>query len=130
MIENVIRFGDSEVCELTGVSLEELERMIEFGLVAPLMMGGETTFDASAVAVVRAVKRFAERGIEPRHLRLFKNATDREASFYEQLVLPLLKQRNPKARAMATETLSDLVAAGEELHRALIGQLLRQHLHG
>ena len=45
--------------------------------------------------------QFARFGIEPRHLRLYKNAADREAGFVEQIVLPLVRQRNPEARARA-----------------------------
>ena len=85
-------------------------------------------FDASSVAVVRAVAAFIARGVEPRHLRIFKNAADREAGFYEQMILPLLKQRNPKAREQAADTLNELTAAGDELSRALVRQALRSHL--
>ena len=102
--------------------------MVTFGLLQPLMVGGEPTFDRSSVAVARAVVRFGGRGVEPRHLRLFKNAADREAGFFEQLILPMLKQRNPAALDRARTSLIDLAAAGEDLHRALIDQALRPHL--
>ncbi len=39
-----------------------------------------------------------ELGVEPRHLRIYKVAAEREAGLVEQLVMPLLKQRNPAAR--------------------------------
>ena len=53
---------------------------------------------------------FARFGIEPRHLRLYKNAADREAGFVEQIVLPLVRQRNPDARARAHETADELAS--------------------
>jgi DNA-binding transcriptional MerR regulator len=123
-----VRFGLAEVVEVTGVDERTVESMIEFGLLTPYVIGGETTFDATSVAVVRAVARFLGRGIESRHLRMFKNAAEREAGFYEQLILPLLKQRNPKAREQAGETLEALTEAGDELSRALVRQALRAHL--
>lgn len=123
-----VRFGLSEVVEVTGVEAEAIESMITFGLVTPEIIGGEATFDASSVAVVRAVAAFLERGVEPRHLRMFKNAAEREAGFYEQMILPLLKQRNPKARERASATLAELAGAGDELSRALVRQALRVHL--
>ena len=43
----------------------------------------------------------ARYGVEARHLRLHKHAAEREAGFIEQIVLPLLKQRNPEARQRA-----------------------------
>ena len=122
------RIGRAELAEVTGVDDDAIELMITFGLLVPSMIGGEATFDSSSVAVVRAVATFLGRGIEPRHLRIFKNAADREAGFYEQMILPLLKQRNPKSRELATNTLADLMAAGDELNRTWIRQALRSHL--
>lgn len=123
-----VRFGLAEVVEVTGVPGSVIEEMVSYGLVAPNVIGGEATYDAASVAVVRAVNVFLARGVEPRHLRMFKNAADREAGFYEQMILPLLKQRNPKAREQASSTLGELTAAGDELGRALVRQALRAHL--
>ncbi len=123
-----VRFGLAEVVEVTGVDAAAIQNMTDFGLVTPTVIGGETTYDASSVAVVRAVAAFLAQGVEPRHLRMFKNAAEREAGFYEQMILPLLKQRNPKARDRAASTLTELAAAGDDLSRALVRQALRSHL--
>lgn len=123
-----LTFGMAEVAEVTGLDRETIEALVTFGLVTPQRIGGEPTFDATAVAVVRVVARFLERGIEARHLRIFKNAADREAGFFEQLILPLLKQRNPRSRELAQEQLGGLVDDGEALHRALVHHALRAHL--
>ena len=63
---------------------------------------------------------FARFGIEPRHLRLYKNAADREAGFVEQIVLPLVRQRNPEARARAHETADELARLGQQLRGSLL----------
>lgn len=123
-----VRFGREEVAEVTGVDVAMLDSLVDFGLVTPWLVGGEATFDAASVAVVRAVAPFVERGVEARHLRIFKNAAEREAGFLEQMILPLLKQRNPKAREQAAETLAELADAGDALGRALVRQALRAHL--
>ena len=47
-------------------------------------------------------------------------AAEREAGFYEQMILPLLKQRNPKAREHAGALASELVELGADLHRSLL----------
>ena len=44
---------------------------------------------------------FLRYGIEPRHVRLYRNAAEREAAVFEQVIMPLVKQRNPQARAQA-----------------------------
>ncbi len=123
-----LRFGRDEILAVTTVTGDQLDQMIEYRLVEPVAVGGETFFDATAVAVVRAVAAFADRGLEARHLRIFKNGAEREAGLVEQMVLPLLKQRNPKAREQALDQLVELRTASDELHRALTDQALRARL--
>ncbi len=48
--------------------------------------------------------------------------------FFEQMILPLLKQRNVEARERATADLAVLAEAGDALNRALVRQALRSHL--
>jgi hypothetical protein len=48
----------------------------------------------------------------------------------EQLVLPLLKQRNPEARKRAEEMLTDLTRLGEGLKAAMVRRSLRDLLGG
>ena len=43
----------------------------------------------------------------------------------EQIVLPLLKQRNPAARRQAAESLEQLGRLGESLRGALVRQAVR-----
>jgi len=123
-----LSFGSAEVAEVTGVSAVLIETLVEFGLVSTRSVGGELSFDATALAVIRAAAPLLARGVEARHLRSFKIAADREAGFYVHLILPLLKQRNPGARVRASETLESLISEGSELHATLIAAALAQHL--
>jgi hypothetical protein len=82
------------------------------------------TFDAEGQVVARAAARYVELGVEPRHLRMYKVAAEREAGFVEQLVMPLLKQRNPAAREQAVERTDELLALGAELHASLLRRRL------
>jgi hypothetical protein len=59
---------------------------------------------------------------------MFKTAADREASVYEQMILPLVRQRDPVAVARARSNLTDLARLGESVHRAMLRQALRPHL--
>jgi hypothetical protein len=73
---------------------------------------------------------FMRYGVEARHLRMYKVAAEREASFFEQVVMPMLKQRNPQARRQAGDTLSELSRLGQSLRAAMLRQALRQYLEG
>jgi hypothetical protein len=88
-------------------------------------VGGTSYFDAEALEVVRLAATFARHGIEARHLRTWKTSADREVALYEQLILPLLRQRNPQSRRQAHDTLDELAEVGGRLREALVRQALR-----
>jgi hypothetical protein len=117
-----------ELAGATGLSSEVLVELQEFGLIRPSLVGGSQYFDEDALAVASLAAGFAEFGIEPRHLRIYKNAADREAGFVEQIVLPMVRQRNPEARQRAAETADQLSRLGQGLRSALLRSALRDLL--
>jgi DNA-binding transcriptional MerR regulator len=110
----------AELCRDAGIDEALLAGLERYGLVAPQLRGGEQVFGPEALAVGRLAARYAELGIEPRHLRMHLVAVEREAGFVEQLAVPLLKQRNPQARAQAAELAAELSDLGADLHRVLL----------
>jgi len=74
--------------------------------------------------------KFAAFGIGARHLRLYRNAADREAGFIEQIVIPMVRQRNPEARARANQTADDLARLGQQLRGSLLRTALDDLLNG
>jgi DNA-binding transcriptional MerR regulator len=113
-----------ELCAAAGISEDLLDDLERFGLVVPATLGGQPTYDAEGQLVARAAARYVELGVEPRHLRMYKVAAEREAGFVEQLVMPLLKQRNPVSREQAVERTDELLALGAELHASLLRRQL------
>jgi DNA-binding transcriptional MerR regulator len=122
------QLGREELLGEARLSAELLDELVEFGLVEPDQIAGEATFDQVDLAVAVLAARGAELGVSPRHLRMYKVAAVREAGLLEQVAMPLLKQRNPAAKAKATETVADLTQMGAELHRLLLGRELGPHL--
>ncbi len=132
---------DSPVPAGTSLSLEELaaasgldpgvlQDLADFGLLAGTRVAGIVYFDDEGLAVAKIAAGFAQFGVEPRHLRLYKNAADREAGFVEQIVLPLVRQRNPEARARAHETVDELAHLGQQLRSSLLRSALGNLLDG
>ena len=117
-----------EVADATGLDPSQVGELVTYGLIAGRAVGGATYFDDDAVAVARLAAGFAHYGVEARHLRLHKHAAEREAGFIEQIVLPLLKQRNPEARQRAASTVSELEDLGRGLRAALVSRTLRDLL--
>lgn len=118
----------SELCELCDIKGELLDALEQFGFVSSTSLGGAHVYDEDAVAVTRLAARYAELGVEPRHLRMYKISAEREAGMIEQLVVPLLKQRNPTARQNASDRSQELTSMGAELHSMFLGHQLRRIL--
>ena len=124
------RFTVQELAKTTGLDSRQVADLEKFGLLAPHTVAGQTHYDAHDLAVARLAAAFARHGITARHLRMYKTAADREASFYEQVVTPLVKQRNPQSRRQAVENLAELARLGEGLRGALLRSALREHTEG
>lgn len=120
----------AEVCENFDVEPSLLAELEKFGLISPRRFGGAESYSEADVEVIGMAVRYLSMGIEPRHLRMYKISAEREAGFIEQLVVPLLKQRNPTARENASERASELAAMGDELRNLILRQLLRDLLGG
>jgi DNA-binding transcriptional MerR regulator len=107
---------------LDDVVLRELERL---GLVVASTGGW---FDVDGLEVAAAVAALAGYGVEPRHLRSYRAAADREIGLFGQLVAPLARQSGPAARARAAETVRELATLTQRIHTALVRAGLRQTL--
>lgn len=117
-----------ELLGATGLTAAQVRSLEQFGLLEAQQVGDEPVYADDAVVVARKAALFFRHGLEPRHLRAYKVSADREAGLLEQLILPLLKQRNPTSRRQAVELLSELATQGQALHAAFLRQALREHL--
>jgi DNA-binding transcriptional MerR regulator len=119
-----------ELCGASGLSLEEVAGLKSFGLLESVTVAGIETYDENALTMANLAAAFGSFGIEARHLRLYKNAADRELGLIEQVVIPLLRQRNPESRQRAVERADQLAALGQSMRATLLRQALRRHLGG
>lgn len=119
-----------ELAAACGLAVAEVTQLESYGLLSGRVVGGVAYYDEDALTVARMAAGFADFGVEARHLRLHKNAADREAGFIEQIVLPLLKQRNPEARQRAADTVTELTRLGQGLRSVLLRSALRDQLGG
>ncbi len=123
-----IRLSRDELLTAAGLQPEQLEALEQYGLLGARGKGGH--YDGDALAVAKTVAEMARFGIEPRHLRAYKAAADREIGLFEQVVTPLMRQRSPEARARAEEAVRELAALSVRLHAALVKAGLRAELGG
>jgi DNA-binding transcriptional MerR regulator len=116
----------AELANASGLEVSGVEELESFGLIAGRTVAGVHCYDEEAVLVAKLAARFAPYGIEARHLKVFKHAADRQTGLFAQVVTPLLRQRNPEARARAIEQLAELAELGEALMRCFSQATLRE----
>ncbi|MDQ1684169.1 MAG: hypothetical protein QOC82_906 [Frankiaceae bacterium] len=117
-----LRLSRDELIDAASIDPAQLSQLEQFGLVAARPGG---FYDGDALVIAKTVAEMSRFGLEPRHLRAFRAAADREVGLVEQVVAPLVRQRNPEARGRAEEVARELAALSVKLHATLVRSGLR-----
>jgi DNA-binding transcriptional MerR regulator len=117
-----------EMSTATGIDRERIKELESFAIVCSHGPEGSKYYDGDDFVILSIVKDFFRYGIEPRHLTMYKHFADRESSFFDQIVAPTLRQRNPDARRTAAQTLAELSSTSRKFKQALLRTNLREHL--
>ncbi|MEV0155589.1 MerR family transcriptional regulator [Micromonospora sp. NPDC050686] len=120
-----LRLGRVDLVARSGIAESTLVELERLGVVVSDPPGW---YDGDALIIARAVAGLAAYGLEPRHLRGYRTAADREVGLFAQLVAPLARQSDPAAKARAAETVRELAALSQQLHAALVRVGLRSTL--
>ncbi len=119
-----LRLSRKELLKIAEVSEELLTQLEQFGLVTA--RPGTGHYDTNALVIVTTARELSEFGLEPRHLRAFKTAADREVGLVEQVVAPQKRGRDAGARGRAEETVNEIASLSVRLHATLV----KAGLHG
>jgi DNA-binding transcriptional MerR regulator len=123
-----LQMSIEEMSAATGVDRERIKELESFGLVCSHGPESARYYDGDDYVILSIVKDLFRYGVEPRHLTMYKHFAEREAAFFETIVMPQLRQRNPDARRAATNALTELAKASRKLKAALLRTNLRQYL--
>jgi DNA-binding transcriptional MerR regulator len=105
-----------ELLEATGLDEAQLAELEDFGLVRR----SGRHYGQDALAAARAVVALGGYGVQARNLRVLRASVERETALIEQVVAPVLRQRNPGARDRARQTAREIAGIALQLHAALI----------
>jgi DNA-binding transcriptional MerR regulator len=119
-----------EVVEASGLTGAQLRDVESYGLVAGRALGRDTFYDDDALEVAKIAAQFMQFGVEARHLRMYRTTSEREAGFVASVVMPLVKQRNPRAREQASDTVEQLVRLGDSMRATMMRRALREYTTG
>ena len=117
-----LRLSRSELLEAAGAGDALLSDLEGYGLV----VARGNHYDGDALLVTRTAAELAGYGLEPRHLRSYKTAADREVGLIDQVVAPLRRQNSADSEARLEETVTQLAALSVRLHAALVKTGLRR----
>jgi len=99
-----------------GASAALVESMVSYGLIE----SHAGFFDDHALRVAKACTDLSAHGLEPRHLRPFQAAADREFGLVERAVAPLSSRRDGASAARAAEAAREIAELCLSLHSALV----------
>lgn len=111
------RMRREELVASAGIDDALLASLETFGLVS---VGDQGFYDADDLEIARTAGELAGFGIEPRHLRAFRTAADREVGLVEQVTTPLRHHRGAGASAKAEEVAREISALCVRLHATLV----------
>jgi DNA-binding transcriptional MerR regulator len=121
----------AELARASGLSDEQVGELTSYRLLSPTEIresrpdeGGngepELRYHEHDLEAAKLSRALLDLGLEPRHLRVFRNAADRWADLAEQMTKAQSKQKNPEARKAAAEKVRELVRVGGRLMRTLL----------
>ena len=102
-----------------------LNELIKAGVIKP---GTAGFFDEHSVVIAQCARALTEYGVEPRHLRAFRSAADRQSDLIAQIAGPVVKAGKAGARDRADDLAREVAALAITLHTSLIKAAVRDVL--
>ncbi|KZS61852.1 MerR family transcriptional regulator [Mycobacterium kansasii] len=121
-----IRLSREDLLHRSGVDDDLLTALLKAGVIKT---GPGGFFDEHAVVILQCARALADYGVEPRHLRAFRSAADRQSDLIAQIAGPLVKADKAGARDRADDLAREVAALSITLHTSLIKSAVRDVLH-
>jgi len=120
-----VRLSREDLLARSGVSSELLSALCKAGVIKT---GPGGFFDEHSVVIAQCAGVLADYGVEPRHLRAFRSAADRQSDLIAQIAGPVGKAGKAGARDRADELAREVAALAITLHTSLIKSAVRDVL--
>ncbi len=119
MLSSARRYSRDELIREAGATSFLLGDAITSSVIIAAEVYGEET-----VAVLRALVELQRCGIEPRHLRSFRAAAERELGLIESALVPVVRRNDASSRARAAEHAREIALQLEVVRSSLIRSAL------
>jgi DNA-binding transcriptional MerR regulator len=122
---SAVQLSHEELAEAAGLNREQMKGLQDYGL---LHGDDNRPYDENDLIVAKAAKKFFAFGVEPRHLRMYRQFAEREASFFEQIVSPVARKRDPEGQREAARSMRELLVLARQLREGVLRSNLRELL--
>lgn len=119
MLSSERRFSREELIREAGANAMLLGDAISASLIVPAEHFGE-----DVLAVLTSLVELQRSGIEPRHLRGFRAAAERELGLIENALMPVARRKDASSRARAAEMAREIAGQLEIVRSSLIRSAL------
>jgi DNA-binding transcriptional MerR regulator len=120
-----VRLRREDLLARSGIDAGLLTELIKAGVIKP---GTAGFFDEHSVVIAQCARALTEYGVEPRHLRAFRSAADRQSDLIAQIAGPVVKAGKAGARDRADDLAREVAALAITLHTSLIKSAVRDVL--
>lgn len=121
-----VRLSREDLLERSGVDGDLLTALLKAGVVTA---GPGGFFDEHDVVILQCARALSDYGVEPRHLRAFRSAADRQSDLIAQIAGPLVKAGKAGSRDRADDLAREVAALAITLHTSLVKSAVRDVLH-
>lgn len=119
ILSNQRRLNRDELIREAGATPQLLNDAISSSLIVSADLYGE-----DVLAVLRSLVELQRSGIEPRHLRGFRAAAERELGLIESALIPVARRKDTSSRAKALELAREIAGQLEIVRSSLIRSAL------
>lgn len=120
-----IRLSREDLLSRSGIDNAMLTALVTAGVIKP---GPAGFFDEHSVTIAQCARALADYGVEPRHLRAFRSAADRQSDLIAQIAGPVAAAGKAGARDRADDLAREVAALAITLHTSLIKSAVRDVL--
>ena len=113
----VVRLSREDLLDRSGVGEDLLSALCKAGVITT---GPGGLFDEHSVVIAQCARALGEYGVEPRHLRAFRSAADRQSDLIAQIAGPVVKAGKAGARDRADDLAREVAALAITPHTSLI----------
>lgn len=119
-----VTLSQDELGPAAGLDERSLQGLIEFGILD----GSKPSFDGDDLVAAKAAAGLIGYGVEPRHLKMYRQFAERESAIFEQIVSPVTHRRDPEAQQQAARSMTEIMGLAQRFRDAMLRSTMRDLL--